>query len=369
MSSLQNILNTWHRLDQPEKAVLATLVKVQGSSYRKPGARFLVTERGTVGAVSGGCLEQDLVQKARGLGSGAQIAVFDMTGEGDELWGYAEGCNGVLHILLERLGTTESHQLELIEDVFRRRSPGVIATVIQVQGELKVAVGSRVLMFPGGRIQETILSPFVVSPVVEHAAGTINESSHVRRFQFTEGAIEVFFEVVHPPISLTVLGAGEDAVPVCRIAKELGWDLTIIDHRPAFAVEERFPGARIVLVEPEKIPEHLNADRRAAAVIMTHSLRHDQVYLPAVLARPFAYVGLLGSRDRFKALMGRLEEAGMPLNESDRSRVYTPAGLDIGSESPEEIALAIVSEIQSVMQHRNAGFLRNTAEPRVTPDH
>ncbi|GJQ21090.1 MAG: putative xanthine dehydrogenase subunit A [Bacteroidia bacterium] len=361
MSSLRNILTTWHRLAQPEKAVLATLVKVQGSSYRKPGARFLITETGTVGAVSGGCLEQDLVQKARTLGSTAEVAVFDMTGEGDELWGYAEGCNGVLHILLERLGTTGSRPLELMEEVYRRRSPGVIATVIQVQGELKVAVGSRVLVFPGGRIQETILNPFVVSALAEHAAETLNGSSHIRRFQFTEGAIEVFFEAVPPPISLTILGAGDDAVPVCRIAQELGWDLTVIDHRPALAVEERFPGARVAVVEPETITKQLNADRRSAVVIMTHSLRHDRIYLPAVLARPFAYVGLLGSRDRFKALLGQLERAGTPVKESDRSRIHTPAGLDIGSESPEEIALAIVSEIQTVMQNRNGGLLRNSS--------
>jgi xanthine/CO dehydrogenase XdhC/CoxF family maturation factor len=367
LKEVRDILAAWRRLDQPEKAVLATLVKVQGSAYRKPGARFLITEKGTVGAVSGGCLEQDLVQKARTLGSTARVAVFDMTAEDDELWGYAEGCNGVLHILLERLRTTESHQLELVEDVIHRRSPGVIATVIQVQGDLKSAVGSRVLVFPGGKVQETILNPFFVSPIVEHAAATLNASSHIRRFQFTEGMLEVFFEVVHPPISLTILGAGDDAIPMYRIARELGWDITVIDHRPAFAAEQRFPEARVVLIEPEKIPDHLNADHRSAVVIMTHSLRHDQSYLPAVLAQPFAYIGLLGSRERFKALLGRLEAAGAPVRDADRARIHTPAGLDIGSEAPGEIALAIVAEIQTVIQHRNGGFLRNADGPRVTP--
>ena len=336
--------------------MLATLVKTRGSSYRKPGARLLINADGsTVGSISGGCVEQDLGKKALSLSGGAepQLAVFDMTSPDDELWGYGQGCNGVLSVLLECVSPTDP-QFRLVEEVQRKRSPGVIATVFQTSGEVRAKVGSRVLVFPGGTVQESILNPFITSPVAEEAQRTLGAASHCRSFQFTEGLIEVFFEAVLPPVSLTILGAGTDAIPLHRFAKELGWFVTVIDPRAAFATRERFPLADSVIVkEPEALDGSMPADPRSAAVIMTHNFRHDLAFLPALLRQSIPYVGLLGPKHRCDLLLKRLRQGDIEFDTETLSRLHTPVGLNIGAETPEEIALAVVAEIQAEMNRKS----------------
>jgi len=347
-----------------KKAALATLVKTRGSSYRKAGARLLILEDGsTVGSISGGCVEQDIAKKAQELMNQGepQLAVFDMTNPDDELWGYGQGCNGVLSVLLEPTGASDP-QFHLINEVFHRRDPGVIATIIQVQGELKVRVGSRLLLFPNGTVQETVLNPFVTSPITEEAGRSRAGTSHQKVFQFTEGWVEVFFEVVHPPVSLTIAGAGTDAIPLHRLAGELGWKVTVIDHRPDFASQDRFPGADSLIIQlPESLNGSIVPDPRSAVVIMTHNFRHDLSLLPAFLKQPFPYVGLLGPKHRFDLLMKRLEQDGIKFDSEMLSRLHTPVGLNIGAESPEEIALAIIAEIQTVM-NKYLSWKRNDTE-------
>ncbi|HEX9614803.1 MAG TPA: XdhC/CoxI family protein [Bacteroidota bacterium] len=361
MKDLSHILDSLRSAgDQP--TALATLMKTRGSSYRKPGARLLIKADGsTTGSISGGCVEQDIGKKALALPGGAepQLVVFDMTNPDDELWGYGQGCNGVLYVLLERVSPMDP-QFRLIEEVMRKRSPGIIATIFQTGGEVRARVGSRLLLFPGGTVQETILNPFVTSPVAEEAHRCLTGGSHCRSFQFTEGLIEVFFEVIQPPVSLTILGAGTDAIPLHRSAKELGWYVTVIDPRAAFATRDRFPLADSVIVkEPEALDGSLPADPRSAAVIMTHNFRHDLALLPALLRQSIPYVGLLGPKHRCELLLKRLKQNDVEFDSETLSRLHTPVGLNIGAETPEEIALAIVAEIQAQMSAVSASLTQS----------
>lgn len=344
-----------------QRAALATLVQTQGSSYRKPGARFLVREDGsTVGAISGGCLEHDVAEKALQVirDQEALLAIFDMTGSAEDLWGYGQGCNGILSLLIEPLTSESNLQLELIKEVHQKRARGVIATIFRVQGELNVKLGTRVLLSPGGTIRETVKNPFVTAAMVQEAEQSQRGISHTNTLRFTEGTIDVFFEVVQPPISLLIAGAGTDAIPVCRLAKELGWDVTVLDHRPAFLTKERFPFADALLAtQPDKLNGSFKADKWSAAVIMTHQVNQDLVFLPSLLRAGFRYVGLLGPRDRKKAVLARLEQQGFRFTVEEQARLHGPAGLNIGGETPEEIALAIVAEIQAVLRERPAGYL------------
>jgi xanthine/CO dehydrogenase XdhC/CoxF family maturation factor len=362
MSDLINILNALETLGS-QRAALATLVHTQGSSYRKTGARLLIRADGsTVGAISGGCLEHDVAGKARNVirEQKAALAVFDMTAAADELWGYGQGCNGVLSILVEPLTPASIQQFDLIRDVHEQRIEGIIATITRVQGELNVAVGSRLLLSPAGAIRETVKHPFVLAAIAEEAERSRYTGSHTVTLPFTEGSADVFFEVVQPPISLLIAGAGTDAIPVHRMAKELGWQVTVLDHRSSLVTKERFPMADSLIVsQPEKLNGSLLADNRSAAVVMTHQIHHDLLLIPAFLDKGFHYVGLLGPKHRKDAVLNRLEQQGVRLTADQRAKLFGPIGLNIGAESPEEIAVAIIAEIQAVMQDRPAGFLRD----------
>jgi len=342
---------------------LATLVKVRGSSYRKPGARLLIMKDGsTVGSISGGCVEQDIVKKAPGLmhSGEPQLAVFDMTSPDDELWGYGQGCNGVLTILVEPLTPTSLLQFDLIRSVHEKRIEGVIATITHVQGELNVKTGSRLFLAPTGTIRENVKNPFVTVAIAEEAERSRLGSSHTTTLRFTEGSIDVFFEVVQPPIALLIAGAGADAIPVYRLAKELGWHVTVLDHRPAFVTRERFPHAdSLLILEPQKLNGSFKTDNRSAAVIMTHQINHDLALVPTLLHNDFVYVGLLGPKNRKEAILLRLEQQGIRFTTGEREKLHGPIGLNIGAETPEEIAVAIIAEIQAVMQSRSGGFMRD----------
>jgi len=366
MDDLTNILRAIETLGS-QQAALATLVHTQGSSYRKPGARFLIRDDGsTVGAISGGCLEHDVAEKAQTVitEQKAIIAVFDMTETGDELWGYGQGCNGVLTILVEPLSPASLLQFDLIRNVHEQRIEGVIATITRVQGELNVKIGSRLFLSPTGTIRESVKNPFVTAAMAEEAERSRRAGSHTTTLRFTEGSVDVFFEVVQPPISLLIAGAGSDAIPVHRVAKELGWQVTVLDHRSAFATKERFPLAdSLIVLYPEKLNGSLRADNRSAAVIMTHQFRQDLALIPALLRSAYRYVGLLGPKNRKEMVLGRLEQQGIRLTNEQRSRLFGPIGLNIGAESPAEIAVAIIAEIQAVMQDRPAGFMRDHNGP------
>lgn len=363
MKDLIDILNAYQKLDG--RAALATVVKIVGSAYRRPGARLLIRADGsTVGTISGGCLENDVVEKAKKfMGEHSpQLAVFDMTSADADLWGYGQGCNGVIHVLIEPLDPVKiSRQFQFILRVHNERSTGVIATIIRVEGELKLIVGARLFLSKEG-IDETLRHPVVSDAVVEEAeAIRLSGVSQTKEFRFTEGIAEVFFEVIRPPIALILCGAGSNVIPVSRLAAQLGWHVTIIDHRPALATHERFPDAAEVFVRrPEDLDGQIRLDERTAAVIMTHQFQIDLNLLRFFLSNPSPpYVGLLGATKRRDLLFEKLDESGFSISSDRRSRVFGPIGLDVGAENPEEIALAIIAEIQAAFSGLSGGFMRN----------
>lgn len=370
MNELLALLRAYEALKHSGKTgALATIVKVRGSTYRRPGARMLIDDTGkTIGTVSGGCLETDVVEKAKTIvASGqAQTAVYDMTAEDETVWGLNLGCNGVVHLLIEPIGARGStDHLDFIQTCVKEKATGVVATVFRVDGELKAVVGSRVLLQDSGAIQETVKNPTLVAALLEDCREVLTTArSKVKEYRLTEGVAEAFIEVIQPPTPLFLFGAGYDAIPVARFAKELGWDVTVVDHRPAFASKQRFPTADVLLhARPEEVSATIALDNRSVAVIMTHNFSHDLELLKALLPSPARYVGLLGPKMRAERLLNQLRKAGFSFTEQQLARLYTPIGIDIGAESPEEIAIAILGEIQAVLRNRHAGFLKNSSRP------
>ncbi|MBP8256644.1 MAG: XdhC family protein [Opitutaceae bacterium] len=310
-------------------AALATLVTVRGSSYRRPGARLLVTAKGErVGSISGGCLEEDLLVHARMvLATGLpKVVAYDTTEENDLIWGVGLGCHGVVEILIEPLSCLPPWTRTLQENQGARK-----ATRLWVTHQ----AGS------GGNLGTRLADPLAVHP----PAG-------------------VFEQSIQPPVGLHVLGAGDDAKPVVTLASRLGWCVTVADPRPTFATPARFPGAhRVVTLPPSELGSLLAPDGNSAAVIMTHHYIHDLPFLEAVLPLPYFYVGLLGPRKRADRILGDLESKGLQISQVQRARLHGPVGLDLGGDAPEMVALAIISEIAAVHNGRDARPLRDRALP------
>lgn len=322
-----------------EASVLATLVTVEGSSYRRPGARLLITRDGSrLGSISGGCLEEDVLARARTVASTgrAETVVYDTTSENDLVWGVGLGCHGIVRVLIEKLPPRPTWAVGLAEN-FAARRPTPLAMVHE-------AADPSLL---GTRLAAEL--PAIRPP------GT-----------------EIFLNLVAPPTALCLFGAGDDAQPLARLAHELGWHVTIADPRAAFATAARFPTANALVVAPAAELADLALASVASpalgtvegfAVVMTHHYVHDVPLLRSLLPCPLAYLGLLGPKKRAEKILADLATSGLAITPAMRARLHAPVGLDLGADSPGQVALAIVAEMQAVLAARDARPLRERTRP------
>jgi xanthine/CO dehydrogenase XdhC/CoxF family maturation factor len=186
-----------------------------------------------------------------------------------------------------------------------------------------------------------------------------NETAKTVEFENEMGRFEFFFENINPPLNLIIFGAGYDAVPLADFAKNLGWRVTVVDHRAAFASAERFPDVdELIVSHPENLPENLKIDEDSVSVLMTHNYEKDREIMKFLLKRDLRYIGALGPGRRTEKLLEELKADGFEFENEKLARLYAPVGLDIGADTPEAIALSIVAEIKSVLAKRRGGFLR-----------
>lgn len=334
MKEIQSILR--RVASEPGPWVLATLVSVEGSSYRRAGARALIAPNGDrLGSISGGCLEEDLMERARQVAATGLpiVAVYDTTSENDLVWGVGLGCHGVVRVLLEPLASDApwlSHAGLALE--------GGPPCGIQAVWEAK-----------GGRRLGTELSD-------PNEVGTVAGAELARA--------GVFRQWLSAPPLLLVCGAGDDAQPLVRWGAELGWRVTVADPRPGYATAARFPAAQDVVSGPvSQLVEAADPGPGAFVIIMTHHYLHDLPLLRALLPRPLAYLGLLGPRKRAAKLLETLAAEGMVITAEMRHRFFAPVGLDLGAEGPEEVALSAIAEMQAMRAGRNGRALRERLGP------
>ena len=345
-----------------EETILATVVKVEGSAYRRPGARMLIPMHGrTVGTVSGGCLEQDLAKKAWWLtDSGEPVVRRYSTGatedEDDEQSAltFGLGCNGTVFVLLERLrAKSPSPAIELLRRVRDRQQPAAMATVIASSRDASARVGDRLLSDTEGSLRNLQLNNAIRRDLHKTLA---QKKSSTRLYSDARGEVEVFFEYIAPPPRLVIIGAGHDAQPLVRMAKLLDWHVSVVDSRSHFARAERFPQADAVIFASLDNPFDLAPLIDGAAVaVMTHSYRQDRHWLGLALQASPAYIGQLGPRERTERL---LAEIGL-----GHSALHYPMGLDLGGDAPQSVALAILAEMTAVMNQRQGGMLRHRSKP------
>jgi len=322
----EQILDLWHEVRaRGTDAVLVTVVKTLGSSYRRPGARLLIAEGGKrAGSISGGCLEDDVVKKAWWLSEkGPVVRRYDTTPDGEigpsgELsGGFGLGCNGIIYLLIQRLRTGEVSPLDVLKEVYATRQEAVLAHVLAPAGSVGTFSGT----------------------------------------EMPAAAAEVFVETLNPPVRLLIFGAGDDAVPLTEFGRHLGWRICVFDGRAHYARSERFLSAQQVSVRDSSLSlDDLQMDSRTVAVVMTHSYTQDLNFLKALMKHRLAYVGVLGPRSRSEQL---LRDAGV--QALDTATLHGPAGLDIGADGPEQVALSIIAEIQARLNGREGGPLRERA--------
>lgn len=370
MKELHDIVAAFEKVDSSSKtAALATIVKVLGSTYRRPGARMLITpDRQIVGSISGGCLEGDVFDHAqRVMVSSEPILVkYDTTSADDIVWGLGLGCNGMVQVLIEHLTQqNEPSPMAFLAECLRQRQMGVIVTVFRIEGQVRTKVGARLMLHQNGTVISNIEDSNLATGILDDAYEALRTCrSKVKEYQLLRGSAEIFIEVIQPPVPLVIFGAGHDAIPLVRFAKELGWHVTVVDSRPAYATLGRFPLVdAVVLSRPDSIHESVTVNNHTVAVVMTHNYIHDREILRTLLVSPLRYLGILGPKSRTERLLQELREEGIIPTNEHLLKLYGPIGLDIGSDTPEEIALAILAEIQAVLANRLGGFLRYRKEP------
>lgn len=361
---VQEIIKKLNTLGPDEKAVLATVIEVRGSSYRLPGAKMMILENGdTFGTVSGGCLEADVMERAKKVLKTGEASVFtyDTTEDENSVFSLNMGCRGVIRILLEKVKKDEI-LFRAFQIASEHRYSFLTATLIS--SDTNLAIGARIFyseveqfLFEGFPTDLDFHTQLIKDCEMLYYA---NAGSLLNTYTTEEGSYEIFFEVVNPPLNLLLFGAGNDAIPLTDFAKNLGWRITLIDHRAAWGTAARFPNADEILISrPDGVNDFLLYDPNSVAVVMSHNYENDREILSRLLKSDCQFVGALGPKRRTESLLEELRMRGEIFNERQLKKLHAPVGLDIGADNPEAIALSIVAEIQAALTGREGGFLRN----------
>jgi xanthine/CO dehydrogenase XdhC/CoxF family maturation factor len=366
MKELIQLVAGYEQAKSEGKAMaLATVVQVDGSAYRRPGARMLVTEEGRLtGAISGGCLEGDALRKAQTVifQQKPMLVTYDTTDEDDQKFGVGLGCNGIIHLLIEPIALDRAdHPIELIKEALSRREMALLVTIFSLKAAKSEQIGTIYLRQGNqefGSFQK-IPSDFRAA-IAQEVAGFEQHTNRIHCFTELD-SLSVFFELIPPPVRILLFGAGNDGLPVAQLAEILGYELHLIDGRKALATPTRFPSASKIIQGPaDKVVAQLETDLHTVALLMTHNFDYELRVLEELTTRMLPYIGILGPKRKTDKLIHRLEEKGIPVF---RDALYAPIGLDLGAETSEEIALSIFAEIAAVLRKKPAGSLRDKQGP------
>lgn len=363
MKDVYCLVNAYYKaMAQNKKTALATVVHVEGSSYRRPGARMLVIDDGQLtGAISGGCLEGDALRKAllAILQGQNKLVTYDTTDESDVKFGVQLGCNGIVHILFEPIKTEEEiNPIRLLEKLMSMRTDAVLITLFSLTHGLQLGT---CLLY---RKDEQLSSlPHLLKNEVEQDARKAlqGEISLTREYAHTAQRLKAFIEFVPPPVAVVIAGAGNDVQPLVDITFLLGWHTTIVDGRGSHASERRFPRAnRVLVAKAAEVVSQVEIDKRTVFLLMTHNYNYDIILLKSLFKTACPYIGILGPKKKTERMFDELETDGFLIRDLERCiTIYSPVGLDIGAETAAEIAVSIVAEIQAVLTGREGMKLRN----------
>jgi xanthine dehydrogenase accessory factor len=355
-----------------ETAAVATVVGVEGSAYRRPGAK-LVAPAGedALGAITAGCLEGPVAKLAADARTDGTVTVETFDLMDDEAWGLGLGCNGVIDVLVEPLDDS----IDPLLDALEARESATLLTVVDSEDD-DVPVGARTVVTDDGASDPTDRAAIPAEAVDELRDAAVNARESGSNGTFTveraAGDIEVFVDGVEPAPELLLFGAQNDVHAIARLAAEAGFRVTVASPRGARASSEDFPNAhRVVGTHPDELAAAVVDDERTYAVLLSHNLVDDRLGLETLLDdTEVPYIGLMGPRKRFDDLRENAREDGRTFTQADLDRVSTPVGLDLGDGSPMGIALSIVGEAVAVANDADGGRLKDRTgkiHPRTEP--
>lgn len=349
-----------------QRSALATVVYVEGSSYRRPGARMLVTEDGQLtGAISGGCLEGDALRKALYAINQQQnkLVTYDTTNEDDVQFGVQLGCNGIVHILFEPIDDTKTyHPIRLLRELSAERREAVLVTLFSPDRTLEQP--GTCLLYADNAVHTALPGDWQDLLMMDVQEAARESSSGFKEYTHRDKSYTGFVELIPPPPALVIAGAGNDVLPLVEITAMLGWHTTVVDGRPQHATTRRFGKAdRVLVARPESVLDQLTTDPQTLFLLMTHNYNYDLALLKELVVRGFQYIGILGPRKKLDRMLEQLRNEGLILNEDQLASIHSPVGLDIGAETAEEIAVSIVAEIKAVLSRRSGEPLKEKQDP------
>lgn len=322
---------------------------------------MLVEENGKMtGAISGGCLEGDALRKALLAINQRQnkLVTYDTLNDDVEL-GVQLGCNGIVHILFEPIDPGEpNNPIAILEKCFLQRKAAVLVTLFSLQNFYGHQPGTR-FFFNGHCTLSNIENESLENEIKADAAHVLTTNSSLLK-QYSYDELTSFIELIEPPISLIIAGAGNDAFPLVDMATVLGWHITVIDGRSTHANRQRFSKAHtIIAAKPAEAIQQIAIDNRTVFVLMTHNYNYDSEMLKLLLQKKCRYVGALGPKKRLQRMLAELKEQGHTITDEQQAMLYGPIGLDIGAEAAEEIALSVLAEIKAVLANSPGTSLRD----------
>lgn len=345
------------------RCVLATVVHVEGSSYRAAGARMLVDEYGFMtGAISGGCLEGDALRKALlALDQNqSKLITYDTSDEDDAVIGAQLGCNGVIQVLFEPVDPNkENNPIELLRKAEEQDQPAALVSLFSLD-KTKPQAGTTLLIDHGRKVTGQLEDRALYEKITTIAQNALqNRLNHFGEYHSSEEVHNAFIEIITPPPTLVLVGAGNDSQVLSRMAEVLGWDIIVADGRPTHANKKRFNSCEVVVTNPGEILDNVDINENTVFVLMTHNYNYDLSVLKLLLDKEVVpYIGILGPNKKYQRMLDDLEEEGIILSDEQAARIYAPVGLQLGAETPAEIGLSILSEIQAVMTDSNVRSLR-----------
>ena len=340
------LLDFYRQHQADDSLVLVTIIATEGSTYRKPGAMMLISrDQQFEGMISGGCLEGDLLHHAADVFTSGEpkFVDYDMHADEDLVWSLGLGCDGVIHLMLQRLdrGQDFGFLAQLESSQVQRRS---VLLALTTRSDAGPPVASAALL---DEADDSTGDPSLLGLLADAAGQGWPDWRYRRVNSDDKGApYEAILINIPPQTRVLVCGAGPDAVPVVNTLCGLDWAVVVVDHRPAFAQADRFPlKCSVRQTRPETLTEVVDLNEIDAAVVMSHHLENDAAYLAQLAPSTIRYIGCLGPLARRQRLK---DMAACP-----ERQVFGPVGLDIGAELPESIALSLVAEIHAVLNHRS----------------
>ena len=362
MKEIRAIIDAYHKIDfSKNKVALATVIRVEGSSYRRTGARMLVIDSGEwIGGISGGCLEGDALKKAKLsiAQNRASIITYDTTDDDPFQIGVGLGCNGIIDVLLTPINSEDTNnQILTLEKCINSRNPKMVITVLGLTlKDCKIKVGQSFI----DTENKEFLKLFSLKNNIELLekdlqSCNISQKSVIKNYKTEKGEIKLFLEVMIPAIHLIIYGGNYDIYPLVKLSKEIGWKVSVVCN-PLKVHKSLFEMADAVI--PKEQSEEIRIDDFTVAVLMAHDYETDFQNMRKLLKTSILFIGMLGPKKRTDKMFLQLSDEGNPISESDLMRIASPVGLDIGATTPEEIAISIIAEVKTFFSGRDGSRLK-----------